>query len=114
MLFDKDRDSGQLIVVYCPNNATVSPDAYGPCPQCLGYYELRQLWKHSNTRCLHKSNADELRTFVKRSRYLLPVPDYLRETTRTVLNAMHRDEVYRAVISDDLIMQYAQKTTSKH
>jgi hypothetical protein len=106
--------SGMLIVTYRPSNNQVSADSYAPCPHCYGYYDLNQMWKHVKQRCPLKPVDNDSNSVVSRARNLLPVPDGIRESTRTILNVMHQDDVYRAAVNDDLIMQLAHKLTLKH
>ena len=44
---------GTLVVAYTPNGTAIeSVENYVPCPYCFGYYERKQLWRHSKYRCL--------------------------------------------------------------
>lgn len=82
-----------------------------PCPNCFGYYETKQLWKHCKLRSPFKGGESE-KDVVRRSRYLTPVPNGINKNT--ILSAMRRDAVCRAIINDDLITRFGQKITCKH
>jgi hypothetical protein len=105
---------GELVVVYRPSTAVMTPDNYAPCPNCYGYYEVKQIWKHMKRKCPLGVKEGEERIVIARARNLLPVPDSIRASTRTILSAMRRDEVYRAAVNDRLAMEYANKLTLKH
>jgi hypothetical protein len=106
--------TGVLIVKYRPSGSQVSAESYAPCPHCYGYYYLDQMWKHVKQRCPLKPVDNDAQSVVSRARNLLPVPDGIRGSTRSILSRMHPDDVYRAAINDDLIMQLAHKLTLKH
>jgi len=106
--------TGELIVAYRPRQCAAFNENYVPCPNCYGYYETAQLWKHCKKRCPFSTKDSERPNVVSRARLLLPVSENIRQETRTVLSNMHVDDVYRAAVGDELIMQYAQKLTLKH
>jgi len=90
------KNEGMLVVVYTPKDAPVTPtnsSNFVPCPHCYGYYERKQLWKHSKYRCpLNTQNNDCEKDVLAKGSYLLPIPKYVRGQTRDVLRNMHRDE----------------------
>ena len=47
-------NKGSLVVAYTPRVSLKNDQTYVPCPYCFGYYEKKQLWKHSKNRCLWK------------------------------------------------------------
>ena len=109
-------NSGSLCVVYRPSPETdTSMYDYLPCPHCLGYYDKKQLWKHVKHRCVMKT--DDARNFtrvISKARFLMPVAHSVTSNTREILSHMKHDDVYFAVINDEILMEYAQKLTSKH
>ena len=109
---------GSLAVVYTPQSGPVpveKADEYVPCPECYGYYERRQLWRHCKHRCLWKLTNDAAsHKAIARGTILLPVPQYICKQTHEILCHMRKDEVYQAVINDCTIMEYAHRLTNKH
>jgi len=107
-----------LVVVYTPKDAQVTPtnsSNFVPCPHCYGYYERKQLWKHSKYECpLNTPNNDSEKDVLVKGSYLLPIPKYVRGQTRQVLSHMHRDEIFMASVYDTLIMRFAEKLIAKH
>jgi len=109
---------GTLAVVYTHDSGPVpveKADEYVPCPECYGYYDRRQLWRHCKHRCLWKlSNDADTHKAIARGSILLPVPKYVCLQTHEILSHLRKDEVYRAVVNDTTLMEYAHRLTRKH
>eukprot|EP00057_Strongylocentrotus_purpuratus_P029571 XP_011684045.1 PREDICTED: uncharacterized protein LOC105447544 [Strongylocentrotus purpuratus] len=112
------EQKGELIVVYRPGHEA-APENYGPCPDCLGYYSISEIWKH---RCLFREepNADgepskkRQRNWRRESRMLLPRPE-VAGITRKVLSSLRSDEEGVAVLikSETMMAKLADKFTFK-
>ena len=53
---------GTLVVAYTPDGGSVSvknAGNYVPCPQCFGYYDRKQLWRHCKNRCVWRPRNDD-------------------------------------------------------
>jgi hypothetical protein len=106
---------GSIVVVYRPRyGSNAKADNYIPCPHCFGYYEKHQLWRHCKKRCVLKPLECDEKRVIAHGYLLLPVPEHMCKNTTEVLSHIRRDEVYRAIMSDPLIMQLAHKLTVKH
>ena len=108
---------GLLAVTYRPRSmdGTGSPEDYGPCPNCYGYYPRRQLWRHNKScKFATKSCKKERTMFATASYAFLPKTHGGSELLTNVLSCMKADEVGRIAKSDSLILAFGEKLCSRH
>lgn len=113
------KGEGSIIVVYRPQAGEIAlAENFVPCPNCYGYYEKSQLWRHCKKRCVWAPENVEVageKLVVSKGRMLLPVPEYICVRTKEILSHLRAgDPASRAVMNDMLILQFAQKLAMKH
>ena len=101
--------NGSLILARRPTDTQeVDVNQYGPCPDCLAYVALSNLWRHCHYHCICSSGNKEKgkRDIVMESQALQDsvgtgACDLLRDT---VFRSFRNDEISRAAKRDSLIV----------
>ncbi|XP_072032945.1 uncharacterized protein [Amphiura filiformis] len=111
---------GELILLRRPCDSYYNYDDYTPCPNCLGYVHVDNLWRHARYTCIAKNDhvdGDDTtkKTTIRMESEILKykysgVSDKLQ---RHVLASMQRGEVYNVLSSDPLILQYGNQILRK-
>ena len=107
---------GVLIPKYCTSAGKNFDLDYIACPFCKGLYAKQYLTDHI-VRCTNKpdSNAPRNpRSIRKEGELLLPVPcDVSRGFYSNVLSRMNKDDIYRCIVSDSIILAFGERMYSR-
>lgn len=119
-----DKKSGQLIVVRRPTkHETCDHSDFLPCPNCLGFFRKKELWKHSKI-CLFKQSSENEKkdaegegfTRIQEQSKILLWSDLTggdnKELIR-VFSSMRSDEITLVARNDDLIRKYGSFLTDR-
>ncbi len=113
--------TGELILLRRPLSDTYyNYEDYTPCPNCLGYVHVDNLWRHARYTCIAKDDHIEgddttKKTSIRMESEILKykysgVSDKLQ---RHVLASMQRGAVYNVLSSDKLILEYGNQILRK-
>ena len=102
---------GELIIKK-RSSKRMHPKAYLPCMYCLGFFIDKELWRHC-AKCKFKTKGQDSKlSVIVQGRLLLAgaVESGLSEAhddeLLPVLESMHHDDIYDAVVRDKLICKY--------
>ncbi|XP_030835737.1 uncharacterized protein LOC115921765 [Strongylocentrotus purpuratus] len=101
---------GMIVPIYRPNYEA-RPDDYQPCPNCLGWYNKNEMWKHL---CKEKGKSGYIRGVnVRAGRLLRPLPTTVTSRYARVLAGLRSDVVSLCIRNDDTITALGEQLCFK-
>nr|XP_021324934.1 uncharacterized protein si:ch73-269m14.4 isoform X20 [Danio rerio]XP_021327082.1 uncharacterized protein LOC110437737 isoform X19 [Danio rerio]XP_021333360.1 uncharacterized protein LOC101882062 isoform X20 [Danio rerio] len=108
-----ENKDGEIVTWRQPTVAADISD-FLPCPQCLGFFMKKDLWKHSKAcraeNVVKRKKGERVRSTAA---CLLPMGSDTPAGIRTLLMGMREDSIAKAITEDRLIMLFGESIYTK-